>query len=230
MFPSPQISNVIVEPFNAVLSLSSVSTEADVCFMMDNEAVYDICRRSLDITANYANLNSVIAQTVSSLTSAIRFDGSLNCDVKSFPANLCPFPRIMFAAASYAPILNSIKAYNEAITVPEITFQAFDRNCMLTKIDPLAGKYIAATLMYRGDIVPKDVNACVLMIKNKKTVNFVDWCPTGIKCGLSSQLPSVVPGSLIAKTTRSVCMAGNTTACAEVFKRIGEKFDKLYGR
>jgi tubulin alpha len=29
--------------------------------------------------------------------------------------------------------------------------------------------------MYRGDVVPKDVNAAVATIKTKRTVQFVDW-------------------------------------------------------
>merc|ERR1712137_513807 len=37
--------------------------------------------------------------------------------------------------------------------------------------------------MFRGDVVPKDVNSSVATIKTKRTIQFVDWCPTGFKCG-----------------------------------------------
>jgi hypothetical protein len=40
---------------------------------------------------------------------------------------------------------------------------------------------MAVCLLYRGDVVPKDVNAAIASIKNNKTVQFVDWCPTGFK-------------------------------------------------
>ena len=46
-------------------------------------------------------------------------------------------------------------------------------------------KYIACCLMYRGDVVPKDVNAAIATLKTKKTVRFVDWVPTGFKCGIN---------------------------------------------
>merc|ERR1719164_282519 len=55
---------------------------------------------------------------------------------------------------------------------------------MMTKCDPRHGKYMACCLMYRGDVVPKDVNASVATIKTKRTIQFVDWCPTGFKFGL----------------------------------------------
>ena len=65
---------------------------------------------------------------------------------------------------------------------------------MMAKCDPRHGKYMACCLMYRGDVVPKDVNAAVATIKTKRTIQFVDWCPTGFKCGINYQPPTVVPG------------------------------------
>ena len=29
--------------------------------------------------------------------------------------------------------------------------------------------------------MPKDVNAAIATIKNKSSIKFVDWCPTGFK-------------------------------------------------
>jgi tubulin alpha len=39
-------------------------------------------------------------------------------------------------------------------------------------------------MLYRGDVVPKDVNAAIATIKTKRTIQFVDWCPTGFKVNL----------------------------------------------
>ena len=89
-----------------------------------------------------------------------------------------------------------------------------------TQCDPRHGKYMACCLMYRGDVVPKDVNAAVATIKTKRTIQFVDWCPTGFKCGINYQPPTVVPGGDLAKVQRAVCMISNSTAIAEVFSRL----------
>eukprot|EP01084_Bolivina_argentea_P120186 213028_1 len=51
----------------------------------------------------------------------------------------------------------------------------------MAKCDPRPGKYMATCLMYRCDVVPKDVNAAVATIKTKRTIQFVDWCPIGFK-------------------------------------------------
>jgi tubulin alpha len=58
VYPSPQVSTAVVEPYNSVLSTHSLLEHTDVSVMLDNEAVYDICRRSLDIERpTYTNLN-----------------------------------------------------------------------------------------------------------------------------------------------------------------------------
>jgi tubulin alpha len=101
---------------------------------------------------------------------------------------------------------------------------------MMAKCDPRHGKYMACCMMYRGEVVPKDVNSAVAAIKTKRTIQFVDWCPTGFKCGINSQPPSMVPGADMAAVKRAVCMISNSTAIAEVFARIDRKFDLMYGK
>lgn len=63
VFPAPQISPVIVEPYNAVLCTHGSLEIEDCCFVMDNEAVYEICDRHLDVSRpTYTNLNRLLGQ------------------------------------------------------------------------------------------------------------------------------------------------------------------------
>lgn len=266
VYPSPQVSTSVVEPYNSVLSTHSLLEHTDVAVLLDNEAIYDICRRSLDIERpTYTNLNRLVSQVmfvingklhccyidllhpidvinlrfllfffvhqvISSLTASLRFDGALNVDVTEFQTNLVPYPRIHFMLSSYAPVISAEKAYHEQLSVAEITNSAFEPSSMMAKCDPRHGKYMACCLMYRGDVVPKDVNAAVATIKTKRTIQFVDWCPTGFKCGINYQPPTVVPGGDLAKVQRAVCMISNSTSVAEVFSRIDHKFDLMYAK
>merc|ERR1712087_260501 len=122
-----------------------------------------------------------------------------------------PYPRIHFMLSSYAPIISAEKAYHEQLSVAEITMSVFEPASMFVKCDPRHGKYMACCMMYRGDVVPKDVNAAVATIKTKRTIQFVDWCPTGFKCGINYQPPTVVPGGDLAKVMRACCMISNST-------------------
>ena len=104
----------------------------------------------------------------------------------------------------------------------------FEPAQMLVKVDPRHGKYMACSMMFRGDVVPKDVNAAVATIKTKRTIQFVEWCPTGFKVGINYQPPTVVPGGDLAKVMRACCMVANSTAVAEMFSRVDHKFDLMY--
>jgi len=231
VYPSPQVSTAVVEPYNSVLSTHSLLEHTDIAFMLDNEALYDICRRSLDIEKpNYTNLNRLVAQLISSLTASLRFQGSLNVDINEFQTNLVPYPRIHFMLCSYAPIMSTEKAYHEQITVAELTNSVFEPVNMMAKCDPRRAKYMACCLMFRGDIVPKDVTNAVAAMKGKRTIQFVDWCPTGFKCGINSQPPATIPGGDLAKVNRALLMISNTTAIAEVFTRLDQKFDLMYAK
>jgi len=89
---------------------------------------------------------------------------------------------------------------------------------------------MAVCLLYRGDVVPKDVNASIAAIKTSKTIEFVDWCPTGFKVGINYQPPTVVPGADLAKVQRAVCCLANTTAIMEAWARLDHKFDLMYAK
>ncbi|KAF6172729.1 hypothetical protein GIB67_000787 [Kingdonia uniflora] len=153
----------------------SLLEHTDVVVLLDNEAIYDICRRSPDIKRpTYINLNRLVSQVISLLTASLRFDGALNVDVIEFQTNLVPYPRIHFTLSSYAPVISAEKVYHEQLFVDEITNNAFEPSSMMAKCDPRHGKYMVCCLMYRGDVVLKDVNAAVATIKTKRTIQFLD--------------------------------------------------------
>ncbi len=231
IYPAPQVATAVVEPYNAVMAAHGTIDSSDCAFMVDNEAIYDICRRNLDIERpSYTNLNRIMSQVVSSITASLRFGGALNVDMTEFQTNLVPFPRIHFPLVTYAPIISVEKAYHEQLSVTEITNELFHPCNQMVKCDPSRGKYMACCMLYRGDVVPKDVNAAIAIIKGKKSIKFVDWCPTGFKVGLSNRPPSDVPGGDLARVPRACCMLSNTTAIVEAWARLNRKFDLMYAK
>ena len=122
------------------------------------------------------------------------------------------------------------QAYHERLSVAEITDACFEPNNQMVKCDPRNGKYMAVCLLYRGDVVPKDVNAAIGALKSKKSLNFVEWCPTGFKVGINYQPPTVVPGGDLAKVQRAVCCLSNTTAIKDAWAVLDHKFDLMYSK
>ncbi|XP_047187276.1 tubulin alpha 5 [Scophthalmus maximus] len=85
-------------------------------------------------------------------------------------------------------------------------------------------------LLYRGVVLPKDVNSAIASIKNRRSIQFVDWCLTGFKVGINHQPSTAVPGGDLAKVQRAVCMLSNTTAITEAWSRLIHKFDLMYAK
>ncbi|XP_057309646.1 tubulin alpha-1C chain-like [Hydractinia symbiolongicarpus] len=231
IYPAPHLSTAVVEPYNSVLTTHTTLEHSDCAFMMDNEALYNICQRYLDIERpSYANLNRLISQVVSSVTASLRFDGVLNVDLTEFQTNLVPYPRIHFPLVSYAPIISTERAYHEKLSVGELATSCFEPQNQMVTCRPGSGKYMACCMLFRGDVTPRDVNAAIANIKTKRTIQFVDWCPTGFKVGINYQPPTVVPGGDLAKVQRAVCMLSNSTAIAEAWARLDHKFDLMYAK
>jgi tubulin alpha len=143
---------------------------------------------------------------------------------------LVPYPRIHFPLVAYAPVISAAKAAHEANSVMEITNACFEPNNQMVKCDPRNGKYMATCLLYRGDVVPKDTHAAIAHLKTKRTIQFVDWCPTGFKIGICYQPPQNVPNGDLAGVNRAVCMLSNTTAISEAWSALSHKFDLMYSK
>merc|ERR1712232_1118180 len=103
VIPSPKVSDTVVEPYNAVLSFHQLVENAGECFLLDNEALYDICFRTLKLTTpTYGDLNHLVRAAMSGVTCCLRFPGQLNCDLRKIAVNLIPFPRLHFFMTGFA--------------------------------------------------------------------------------------------------------------------------------
>ena len=90
--------------------------------------------------------------------------------------------------SSFAPVISAEEAYHGQLSVAKISNAVFEPAVMMSKCDPLHSKYMATCLMFRRHVVPKDVNPAVATIKTKRTIQFVDRCPTGFRCGIKNSL------------------------------------------
>ncbi|KAF2313284.1 hypothetical protein GH714_010133 [Hevea brasiliensis] len=152
VFPSPKVSDTVVEPYNATLSVHQLVENADECMVLDNEALYDICFRTLKLTTpSFGDLNHLISATMSGVTCCLRFPGQLNSDLRKLAVNLIPFPRLHF-------FMN-----------------------MMCAADPRHGRYLTASAMFRGKMSTKEVDEQMINVQNKNSSYFVEWIPNNVK-------------------------------------------------
>jgi tubulin alpha len=149
------MGTAVVEPYNTVLTTHKSMDLVDCSFIFDNEAVYEICNKRLDIQQpTYKNLNQLISQVMSSVTASLRFEGDLNVDLGEFQTNLVPYPRIHFPITSYAPLASSSKAICDVMSIAEITTACTEPTNQMVKCGYEAKnrKYMGCCLLYRGDV------------------------------------------------------------------------------
>jgi len=235
IYPSPNQSTCIVEPYNGLLSTHWLLDHTEVSLVLDNEALYDICKKKLDIgSPSYSSLNRIISKVVSSMTAALRFDGELNVDLNEFQTNLVPFPRLHFMTTSLAPITNAKKKSHEDKDVRAITDECVQPPNFLVKIadfDPVEDKYMAISLNYRGEIKSKVANSTVQWLKQQNKVSFVEWCPTGFKIGLNAVPAMKTADDEMAQSATNCVMIGNNVSVSRVFtERLVKKYDMMYSQ
>eukprot|EP00029_Vermamoeba_vermiformis_P003366 TRINITY_DN1376_c0_g1_i1.p1 TRINITY_DN1376_c0_g1~~TRINITY_DN1376_c0_g1_i1.p1 ORF type:complete len:444 (+),score=165.33 TRINITY_DN1376_c0_g1_i1:41-1372(+) len=221
VMPSPK-ADTVVEPYNSVLSIHQLIENADSVICLDNEALYDLCHRTLKVEGSYANINNLISHVMSDVTCSLRFPGQLNSDLRKLAVNLVPFPRLHFFTVGSAPLTAKSSREFTALTVPELTTQMFEPRNVMAACDPRRGKYLTASCLFRGKLPAREVDEQMMLIQSKNSAFFVEWIPNNIKTSMCD----VAPKGLNMSGT----VIGNSTAIQDVFKRIGDAFAAMFKR
>eukprot|EP00924_Labyrinthula_sp_SR-Ha-C_P009079 augustus_masked-scaffold_2-processed-gene-12.8-mRNA-1 protein AED:0.20 eAED:0.20 QI:0/-1/0/1/-1/1/1/0/444 len=223
VMPSPKVSDTVIEPYNATLSVHQLIENSDEVMVLDNEALYDICFKTLKLqTPTYSDLNHLVCAAMSGVTCCLRFPGQLNSDLRKLAVNLVPFPRLHFFMIGFSPLTSIGSQKYRALSVPELTSQAFEPKNMMCAADPRHGRYLTASTIFRGKISTKEVDEQMLMVQNKNSAHFVEWIPNNIK----SSVCDIPPNG----HEMSCSFIGNSTSVQEMFKRVSEQFTAMFRR
>lgn len=221
IFPSPLMSDAVVEPYNAVLAMDKMINYADENVIIDNQALYQIVTKGMGNTnPTYNDINQVISQVLSDLTASLRFKGSMNTEMREVITNLVPYPRSHFLMASFAPLTTLEDRTFVKISTESLVHQLFEDQNMMTAIDLTKGTFLACSLLFRGDNTSGDINKALLEVKNK--IKFSSFIPTGIKYGITSV------ASQDLKRSGSALI--NHTGVAEIMNRTLSQFDLMFNK
>ncbi len=223
IIPSPKVSDTVIEPYNAGLSIHQLIENVDITHCIDNEALYDICFRTLKLpNPNYRDLNQLITSVMSGITASLRFSGELNADLRKTAVNMIPFPRLHFFMPGFAPLTSKGAKKHTLLTIRDITEQMFDAKNMLTACDPRHGRFITAAALFRGHTYMMKVEEEIQRMQNRNSPYFVEWIPNNVITAVS-QVP-------LKGFKTSGTLLGNNTAIQNVFKRVYDQFVAMYKR
>jgi len=223
VYPSPKVSDTVVEPYNAVLSSHQLLENSDETFVIDNEALYNISHNVLKQNApTYADLNYLISCVMAGVTASLRFPGKLNSDLRKLGVNLVPFPRLHFFLISQAPLASKENKGYQLVNVQELINQGFSPRNFFSNVKPDDGKYMTASLIFRGPLATSEVDAKVKERQEKNSDDFVEWIPNNMKTSVVTVAPSDYESSMT--------FVANTTALKGIFQRLATQFGAMYKR
>jgi len=225
IYPSPKVSDTVVEPYNAVLSTHQLLENSDETFIVDNEALMNIQHNLLKKgkkISNFKSMNALVAKVASGVSCPLRFEGSINADLRKLGTNLVPFPRLHFFMIAESPLLD-VKA--QSFTLQTCVSNVMLKSRAFANCDYESGKTMAASITFRSrNIDQKTCEEEVLknQTKNKTDGLMVEWIPNNFKIG-------------VVKTTRSdtpLSSTGvvNSTAMKTIFQRLATQFGALFRR
>ncbi|XP_043856793.1 tubulin beta-2A chain-like [Dromiciops gliroides] len=202
-------------------SVHQLVENTDETYSINNEALYDICFRTLKLTTpTYGDLNHLVSATMSGVTTCLRFSGQLNADLCKLAVNMVPFPCLYFFMPGFEPLTSHGSQKYHALTVPELTEQMFDSKNMMAACDPCHGLYLTVAAIFRGHMSMKEVDKQMLYVQNKNNSYFVEWITNNVKIAMCD----IPPRGLKMFATFN----GNNMAIQELFKCISEQFMAMF--
>jgi len=220
-------SDVVVQPYNSLLSLKRLALNADCVVVLDNTALNRIATDRLRINnPSVSQLNSLVSTVMAASTTTLRYPGYMNNDLIGLVASLIPTPRCHFLMTGYTPL--TIQSQTSAVrktTVLDVMRRLLQPKNIMVSSSTRKGCYISILNIIQGDVDPTQVHKSLQRIRERKLANFIPWGPASIQVALSRKSPYVETPHKV-----SGMMLANHTCMQELFVRAIKQFDRLRKR
>jgi len=211
VFPSSETGNsdVVVQPYNSILTLKRLILNADCVVVLDNTALNRVAADSLRLDQpTFAQTNSLVSTVMSASTTTLRYPGYMNNDLIGLVASLIPTPRCHFLMTGYTP-LTTDTGENSAIrktSVLDVMRRLLQPKNIMVSMPTRKGCYISILNIIQGEVDPTQVHKSLNRIQQRKLANFIPWGPASIQVALSRKSPYVktahrVSGLMMANHT-----------------------------
>ncbi|KAK0552112.1 gamma-tubulin [Tilletia horrida] len=234
VFPhSEETSDVVVQPYNSVLTLKRLINNADSVVVLDNSALGRIAADRLHVQGpSYSQTNQLVSTVMGAATMTLRYPGYMNNDLTGMIASLTPTPRAHFLMTSYTPFTSDTIERGKStmktsvLDVMRRLLQPKNRMVSLSQTASKNACYISILNVIQGDdIDPRDVHKSLLRIRERQLANFIPWGPASIQVALTRRSPYTPASHRV-----SGLMLANHTGMAGLFKRTLNQYDQLKKR
>jgi len=229
VFPmlSADSSDVVVQPYNSVLTLKRLTYNADSVVVLDNTALNRIAMDRLKLTnPTFAQINSLVSTVMAASTTTLRYPGYMNNDLIGMLASLIPTPRCHFLMTGYTPLtIDRQSTTIRKTTVLDVMRRLLHTKNIMVSCSTRRGVYISILNIIQGEVDPTQVHKSLQRIRERKLAKFITWGPASIQVALSRQSPYIQH----AHKVNGLMLANHTSIC-QLFDRCVKQYDKLRSR
>ncbi|KAG7349561.1 tubulin/FtsZ family, GTPase domain containing protein [Nitzschia inconspicua] len=249
VFPSwTDQSDVVVEPYNSLLTMKRLTLNADAVVVLDNTALNRIAVDRLRIpNPTVDHINSLVATIMAASTTTLRYPGYMNNDWIGLLASLIPTPRCHFLMTGYTPLVLSGSTTENNLPTNILGTGEPDHNIRKTTVLDVmrrltqpknimvsantrsgSGCYISILNIIQGNnIDPTQIHKALQRIREKRHVEipFIPWGPASIQVALARKSPYLPHRHKV-----SGFMLANHTSMAELFERLLKQYDRIKSR
>eukprot|EP00455_Lapot_gusevi_P052697 TRINITY_DN8062_c0_g1_i4.p1 TRINITY_DN8062_c0_g1~~TRINITY_DN8062_c0_g1_i4.p1 ORF type:complete len:466 (+),score=90.15 TRINITY_DN8062_c0_g1_i4:76-1473(+) len=228
VFPNQlDLSDVVVQPYNSILTLKRLTLNADCVVVLDNTALNRIAVDRLRLpNPTFAQTNSLVSTVMAASTTTLRYPGYMNNDLIGMVASLIPTPRCHFLMTGYTPLTldRQVSAVRKT-SVLDVMRRLLQTKNIMVSCSTRRGSYISILNIIQGEVDPAQVHKSLQRIRERKLANFIHWGPASIQVALSKKSPYV-------KTAHRVSglMMANHTSIHTLFQTAMDQYDKLRTR
>jgi len=228
VFPNQlETSDVVVQPYNSLLTLKRLALNSDCVVVLDNTALNRIAVDRLKIpNPSFSQTNSLVSTVMSASTTTLRYPGYMNNDLIGLLASLIPTPRCHFLMTGYTPLtiekqLSSVRK----TTVLDVMRRLLQPKNIMVSASTRKGAYISILNIIQGEVDATQIHKSLQRIRERKLANFISWGPASIQVALSKKSPYVETANKV-----SGLMLANHTSIYSLFERVIKQYEKLRKR
>lgn len=232
VFPNnEEISDVVVQPYNSMLSLKRLALNADSVVVIDNAALNRIAADALHIqNPTFSQTNQLVSTVMSAATTCLRFPTYMNNDLTGLLSSLIPTPRLHFLQTAYTPFsegqVDQAKSVRKTTVLDAMRRLLLPRSRMVSVNNPSKKScYISLLNVIQGETDPAEVHKSLMRIRERRLAQFVPWGPASIQVTINRKSPFLPSHNKI-----SGLMLANHTSIASLFRRTCDQFDRLRKR
>lgn len=230
VFPNQDESaDVVVQPYNSMLTLRRLIEFADCCIVLDNTALNRIACERLHIqNPSFAQVNNMVSNIMSLSTATMRFPSALYTDIKSLLFPLIPVQDLHFLMTGFTPLMiNDQEQAIQRTTVLDVMRRLLQQKNMMVSTNFTGNQhcYVNILNIIQGDVDTSDLHSSLTRLRDRRYANFIPWAPAGIRVCLSRRSPYVKTPFRV-----SGLMLANHTSISLLFSKTMAMYDKLMKR